>query len=163
FFVWTPEEVDAAVPEPALAALAKDHFGLTAAGNFEHGKSVLEVVRDAAQLAASSGRLEREIAAELRAALKPMLQTRDERIRPGPHRAPPGDLRRPLAQSRRANRREGHRALLGRRAQRLLLGAQGPERPALPALRAARQRVSLRRLVAHRSAGGARRADRKPP
>jgi len=40
FYVWTAAEIDAALP-PDDAALAKAFYGVTAAGNFEHGATIL--------------------------------------------------------------------------------------------------------------------------
>ncbi|TKX83106.1 thioredoxin domain-containing protein, partial [Halorubrum sp. SS5] len=36
FYVWTPEEVDAVLDEPA-ASLAKERYGIRPGGNFERG------------------------------------------------------------------------------------------------------------------------------
>ncbi|MBX6341813.1 MAG: thioredoxin domain-containing protein, partial [Thermomicrobiaceae bacterium] len=73
FYVWTPEEIDAALP-PREAEIAKRYFGVTEAGNFE-GKTVLSVPeppeRVAADLAMSPDALEaavREIRDRLYAA-----------------------------------------------------------------------------------------------
>jgi len=44
FFVWTPQEIDA-VLGGELGLRVRDAFHVTAAGNFEHGTSVLEAVK----------------------------------------------------------------------------------------------------------------------
>ena len=41
FYTWTPEEVEAAVDDPTDAALFCDRYGVTEAGNFEDGRTVL--------------------------------------------------------------------------------------------------------------------------
>jgi uncharacterized protein len=42
FYVWTVEELRAALEDPELAESAIAHFGATERGNFEHGSNVLE-------------------------------------------------------------------------------------------------------------------------
>jgi uncharacterized protein YyaL (SSP411 family) len=81
FYVWRPSEVEAALgPERARAFSA--HYGVTAAGNFEHGASILHVARPAAETAKALGLpaadLER-ILAEGRARL---FEARGRRVRP---------------------------------------------------------------------------------
>jgi hypothetical protein len=58
FFVWRRDEV-LALLGPDDGALVCDHFGITDHGNFEHGATVLEVVKDVdpARLAAAKARL----------------------------------------------------------------------------------------------------------
>jgi uncharacterized protein len=51
FYVWTPEQLAAALG-PADGALAAGLFGVTAAGTFEHGASVLQLRADPADPAA---------------------------------------------------------------------------------------------------------------
>ena len=70
FYVWTPDQL-AEVLGPQDAVFAADVFGVTAAGTFEHGRSVLQRRAEPAD----SGRLE-----AVRAAL---LAARDRRVRPG--------------------------------------------------------------------------------
>ncbi|MCU1748052.1 thioredoxin domain-containing protein [Pseudomonas sp. 6D_7.1_Bac1] len=72
FYVWTPAEVQAVLGDPD-AALACRAYGVTAAGNFEHGSTVLHraVALDAAQEVQLAG---------LRDTL---LLARAQRIRPG--------------------------------------------------------------------------------
>ena len=41
FYVWTPETVENAVEDDTDAALFRDRYGVTEAGNFEHGTTVL--------------------------------------------------------------------------------------------------------------------------
>jgi uncharacterized protein YyaL (SSP411 family) len=45
FFVWTDAEVKAALPAPEAAAVVR-HFGMTPQGNFEGGRTILEVVEE---------------------------------------------------------------------------------------------------------------------
>jgi uncharacterized protein len=70
FYVWTPGELTA-VLGPADGEFAAAAFGVTAAGTFEHGRSVLQLREDPADEA----RLHR-----VRTAL---LAAREERVRPG--------------------------------------------------------------------------------
>ncbi|MCI0670781.1 MAG: thioredoxin domain-containing protein [Myxococcaceae bacterium] len=82
FFVWTPAEVDAVLP-PELAELAKAHFGITPLGNFEHGRTVLEVVKDAATLAKERGVDVAQVEATLAQAQRLLFAAREKRVRPG--------------------------------------------------------------------------------
>jgi uncharacterized protein YyaL (SSP411 family) len=70
FYVWTPEQLAAALG-PADGALAAGLFGVTAAGTFEHGASVLQLRADPADPAAY---------ARIRDGL---LAARTGRVRPG--------------------------------------------------------------------------------
>jgi uncharacterized protein len=45
FYVWTPDEI-AAVVGPEDGTFAAEHFAVTAAGTFEHGRSVLQLPAD---------------------------------------------------------------------------------------------------------------------
>jgi uncharacterized protein YyaL (SSP411 family) len=72
FYVWTPAQVQAVLGE-ADAALACRAYGVTTAGNFEHGRTVLQraVALDAKEQAQLAGLRDRLLAA------------RAQRIRPG--------------------------------------------------------------------------------
>ena len=81
FFVWTPGEVDAALP-PDLSALAKEHFNVTERGNFEHGASVLEVHLSVEQLAQKHRRPVEQVEAALTTARQQLLAHREKRVKP---------------------------------------------------------------------------------
>ncbi|MBA2278059.1 MAG: thioredoxin domain-containing protein, partial [Chloroflexia bacterium] len=81
FYVWTPEEIDAALP-PDGADLVKLHFGVTAAGNFE-GKTILSRVRDVEELSDATGLSGEEIESALTRAQERLLAVRKERVPPG--------------------------------------------------------------------------------
>jgi uncharacterized protein YyaL (SSP411 family) len=72
FFVWTPEEIDAALPKE-LAELVKAHFGVTEQGNFEGHATVLQVGRPLAGLAE----------ADLLTARRLLFEAREKRAKPG--------------------------------------------------------------------------------
>jgi uncharacterized protein YyaL (SSP411 family) len=73
FFVWTPEQVDEAL-SPELAKVAKLHFNISDAGNFEHGQTVLE-----AYVEAPDQTLERQLAE----ARQQLFAVRARRVAPG--------------------------------------------------------------------------------
>jgi uncharacterized protein len=73
FYVWTPDELAAALG-PADAAVAAQAFGVTSAGTFEHGRSVLQLA------AGPAGPAERDQLDHLRLSL---LAAREQRTRPG--------------------------------------------------------------------------------
>ena len=53
FFVWTPQQLREALGKDEDAALAQRYFGVSDAGNFEHGNTVLSVPYPAEQVAAA--------------------------------------------------------------------------------------------------------------
>jgi uncharacterized protein YyaL (SSP411 family) len=82
FFVWTPAEVDAALP-PRLADLARRWFGITPMGNFEDGRTVLQTRLSAEALARELGRDEASLRGDLDEARRLLFETREKRVRPG--------------------------------------------------------------------------------
>jgi uncharacterized protein YyaL (SSP411 family) len=82
FYVWSPKSLEAAVG-PDAAPVVAARFGVTSQGNFEHGDTVLSVVRTLPGLAAEFGRTEEEIAAVLRDARRKMYDVRAQRVWPG--------------------------------------------------------------------------------
>ena len=82
FYVWNLESVREAVGADA-APLVCARFGVTAAGNFEGGETVLSVVRTVTELAAQFGRSEPEVEEALRGARGKMLAARARRVPPG--------------------------------------------------------------------------------
>jgi uncharacterized protein YyaL (SSP411 family) len=79
YFVWRPSELEAALG-PEDARLVAAHFGVKDGGNFEHGASVLEVVRDVAELEAEFGA---DAGARLARAKATLLEVRARRVPPG--------------------------------------------------------------------------------
>jgi hypothetical protein len=89
FYVWTPDEVDAAIDDdPTVTAngltatLARERFGVTEAGNFEDGTTVLTVTTSRAELAARHDLTEDEVTERLERARVALFNTREERPRP---------------------------------------------------------------------------------
>ncbi len=72
FFVWTADEIDGALP-PEEAAALRQAYGVTSAGNFE-GRNILHLVREP---------VGPEAAALLAAARTHLVESRDQRVRPG--------------------------------------------------------------------------------
>ncbi|MFH1571608.1 MAG: thioredoxin domain-containing protein [Gemmatimonadota bacterium] len=81
FFVWRPEELEAALGAEG-AALLGAHFGVTAGGNFDGGSSVLHVAEDAVALAARLGRSADEVAAAIQSGAQQLLEVRRGRVPP---------------------------------------------------------------------------------
>jgi hypothetical protein len=81
FYVWTPEAV-AEVVGASEAPLVCARFGVTPAGNFEHGTTVLTAAKSVAELAADSGRGVAEIEVVLREAREKMYAARARRVPP---------------------------------------------------------------------------------
>ncbi len=82
FYVWNPESVrEAAGAEASPIICAR--YGVTEAGNFEGGETVLSVVRPVSDLASEFGRSEREIEDLLCDGRRRMFAARAERVAPG--------------------------------------------------------------------------------
>jgi len=83
FFVWTPQQLREALGNDEDAALAQRYFGVSDAGNFEHGATVLSVPYPAEQVAAAMqldvGTLQQRIDG-IRARL---YEVRERRVHPG--------------------------------------------------------------------------------
>ncbi len=82
FYVWNPKSLAEVVGGDAAPIVAA-RFGVTGAGNFEGGETVLSVVRTLPELAVEFGRSEPEIARLLAEARARMYAARGGRVRPG--------------------------------------------------------------------------------
>ncbi|WP_226023468.1 thioredoxin domain-containing protein [Halomicrobium salinisoli] len=81
FYVWTPEQVEAAVEDETDAALFCDRFGVTERGNFE-GSTVLTISETVADLAVEHDLDESEVEQRLERAREQVFEARAERPRP---------------------------------------------------------------------------------
>ncbi len=82
YYVWNPRSLAEAVGA-ADAALVAARFGVTEGGNFEHGETVLSIVRGVPELAKDFGRPEADVAAALAEARAKMKALRSRRVPPG--------------------------------------------------------------------------------
>jgi len=82
FYVWNPGSVREAVGEDA-APIVCARFGVTAAGNFEGGETVLAIAAGVPELAAQFGRSEAEVESILEGARAAMSLHRSRRVPPG--------------------------------------------------------------------------------
>ena len=81
FFVWTPEQLSAALGEDA-AVLFGEFFDVHPGGNWE-GKSILRAVKDAQTVAREAGIPVSEAVAILDSARVTLMQLREQRVKPG--------------------------------------------------------------------------------
>ncbi|HZJ10528.1 MAG TPA: thioredoxin domain-containing protein [Trueperaceae bacterium] len=82
FYAWREDEFVATVEAAGGdVALARAHFGVSAAGDFEGG-NVLRVERTIAELAAERGLSEEEVGARLELAVRALRAARNSRVRP---------------------------------------------------------------------------------
>ena len=81
FYVWTPPELEK-VLGPERAALVRGRFGVSAAGNFEGGKSILFESREVSDLAGDMGLSRVGVEQSLEKARLDLLAARDQRPRP---------------------------------------------------------------------------------
>ncbi|MEW6267529.1 MAG: thioredoxin domain-containing protein [Thermodesulfobacteriota bacterium] len=81
FYLWRPEEIES-VLGPDLGRLFIRIYGVTPAGNFEGGLSVLHLGRPWAELANGEGLTEIELTDLMEQARDKLFQTREKRVRP---------------------------------------------------------------------------------
>ncbi|WP_256687907.1 thioredoxin domain-containing protein [Halococcus qingdaonensis] len=82
FYVWTPREVHEAVDDEFAAGLFCERYGITEAGNFEDGKTVLTLDTGIDELADEHGATTEEIEADLERAREAIFAARADRERP---------------------------------------------------------------------------------
>ena len=82
FYVWDPRSLEAAVGQQDAPVVAA-RFGVTPAGNFEHGQTVLSAAATIPELARAFGRPEKEISSILEGARRRMYEARSRRVWPG--------------------------------------------------------------------------------
>jgi len=82
YYVWNPRSLAEAVGA-ADAPLVAARFGVTEGGNFEHGETVLSIVRSVPDLAREFGRSEADVEAVLAEARAKMRAVRSRRVPPG--------------------------------------------------------------------------------
>ena len=82
FFVWTPEEIRAALSDSETARAALAHWGVDDGPNFE-GDSILFVPRDPAEVAAALGVSPDRLARLIGQARKALYEVRERRVHPG--------------------------------------------------------------------------------
>ena len=81
FYVWTPAEIEAALPR-AEAALFMEHYGVHADGNFEHGASILTLAQTVEETARRHRIEPADCEARLARARATLLEVRSRRVRP---------------------------------------------------------------------------------
>jgi uncharacterized protein len=81
YYVWTPQQLTAALPGRA-GAWAQEWWGVTATGNFEHGASALWRDDDEAEVAKRVGTSVTELVREMEQARRTLLALRKQRIAP---------------------------------------------------------------------------------
>ncbi|HUG35738.1 MAG TPA: thioredoxin domain-containing protein [Candidatus Limnocylindrales bacterium] len=82
FFVWTADEVRAALPDADVARAALAYWGLDDGPNFE-GENILCVPRDPAEVATALGILTDELGRRIQKARATLLEVRRRRVPPG--------------------------------------------------------------------------------
>jgi uncharacterized protein YyaL (SSP411 family) len=81
FFAWKPDEIRAAIDEEEARAFLS-RYGVTEAGNFEHGSTVLFLARTIPEVARHTGLAEERLPALLRSAREKLFALREKRVRP---------------------------------------------------------------------------------
>lgn len=81
FFVWTPEEIEAAL-SARDAALFMQYYDVTRRGNFE-GKNILHVSRDVEEIAKEAKITSERVQDSLQQGRKQLFQAREQRVKPG--------------------------------------------------------------------------------
>jgi len=83
FFVWTPDEIKAALDDDKMAGVAIEYYGVTEQGNFEHGKSILHVTKDDKEYANEKGMSVEQLRETLAKIKCKLYASRDQRVKPG--------------------------------------------------------------------------------
>ena len=81
FYVWRPAEIEAVLGRED-AALFEHRYGVTSAGNFEHGTTILSEAHSLAETAKHAGIAEADARQRLDAARAKLLDARSKRVRP---------------------------------------------------------------------------------
>jgi hypothetical protein len=81
FYVWTPREIEAALPKPE-AAWFEHRYGVAPEGNFEGGTSILHEAHSIEETARRFGADPHAVAAGLERARVTLLEARSRRVRP---------------------------------------------------------------------------------
>ncbi|WP_096391070.1 thioredoxin domain-containing protein [Halopenitus persicus] len=81
FYTWTPKEIEAVLEAPA-ASLVCDRYGVTPAGNFERGTTVLTESASIGELASEHGLERGTVRERLREARVDLYEARERRPRP---------------------------------------------------------------------------------
>jgi hypothetical protein len=82
FYVWNPKSLEEAAGAEAAPIVAA-RFGVTAAGNFEGGETVLSIVKSIPDLASELGKTEAEVESVIAEARQRMYDVRARRVWPG--------------------------------------------------------------------------------
>ena len=82
FYVWTPEQVRAAVDDETDVSLVLERYGITQDGNFEDGQTVLTIAASVEELATQSGLGADEVQDRLDRAREQLFGARSDRTRP---------------------------------------------------------------------------------
>jgi hypothetical protein len=81
FYVWTPREIEAALPQPD-AAWFEYRYGVSTGGNFEHGTTILHEAHTIEETARHAGAEPAMVAERLERARAILLDVRSKRVRP---------------------------------------------------------------------------------
>ncbi|MGD9633529.1 MAG: thioredoxin domain-containing protein, partial [Pirellulales bacterium] len=82
FYTWTPDEIDAVLGDERGATFGRV-FDVTDAGNFEHGRSILNLPKTLEQCAKIMKRPLEELVNELTQSKKELFEVREKRTHPG--------------------------------------------------------------------------------
>jgi hypothetical protein len=82
FYVWTKEEILEILGDEE-GKLFCEYFGVTTGGNFEHGKSILNVPRSMESFAEERGYELSELSKSINSGRKRLFYVREKRVRPG--------------------------------------------------------------------------------
>ncbi len=81
FYVWTPAQVKEVVGDEAGGLFCR-FYGITPAGNFEHGRSIPHITRDLETFAAQAGLESGQLRDDLERARSMLFAARDKRVHP---------------------------------------------------------------------------------
>ena len=82
FFAWDPQELAELLPDPRTREMFSLRFGVTDAGNFEHGKTVLFLANSVEEIAKRLGVSVDQVEQELEGSQQKIFEARSKRVPP---------------------------------------------------------------------------------
>lgn len=83
FYVWTQEEIDSIINDPALSKTFSDYYETSKRGNWEHGKNILHRRKSLQDVADRSGINPKLVGTKISQAKAKLFNAREQRVRPG--------------------------------------------------------------------------------
>lgn len=83
YYVWNIDELNSIIEDPSGRKIYFDYYDIVPAGNWEHGKNILNVHRDLSTVAQHNGISEEEVSQRIKTINEKLISVRQQRIAPG--------------------------------------------------------------------------------